>query len=219
MQLEHIGTTHECFSDLLHAIDPKTLIRIACAAGGIVPRKIVKVRYRNPRIEVPGLSKRAHDNAVDLVYTVHTADGRVVTVWVFEIQCSYDRKKRRRWKLYLAAFEDEDDAEARLVVFSPEPVLRGKIRAKLIPRVDPPAIVLEPDHIERITDYRQAIRRPELTILGSLYHTQDPAPMPDRVAVFRAAWIAIQSLAGRKCLRYSLLVMSIVPSAVRQLLR
>jgi hypothetical protein len=216
MELDQVGTPHECFSDLLHAIDARTLIRIACAAIGVVPRKIVKIRYRNPRIEVPGLGKRAHGNTVDFVYTVHTADGRTLDVWVFEIQCSYDRTKRRSWALYLSAFADEHDADARLVIFSPEPELRRKIRNKLLPRVDPPPILLEPDHIERITDYEEARRRPELTILGCLYHTHEPASLPDRVAVFRAAWIAIQSLAGLKSLRYALLVMSIVPHAVQQ---
>jgi flagellar biosynthesis/type III secretory pathway protein FliH len=214
--LEHLGSTHECFSDLLHAIEPRILIRIACAAAGIVPLKIVKIRYRNPRIETPRLAKRPGGNAVDLVFTVHAANGRTVEVWVLEIQCTYDTGKRRRWALYLAAFAEEHDADARLVVFSPEPRLRRRIRNKLLPRVDPPPILLEPDQIERITDYDDARRRPELTILGCLYHTHEPARPKDRVAAFRAAWIAIQSLAGRPSQRYSILVMSIVPPAVRQ---
>jgi hypothetical protein len=36
------------------------------------------------------------------------------------------------------------------------------------------------------------------------------------VAVFRAAWLAIQTLAGIKALRYAVLVMSIVPPAVSE---
>lgn len=216
MAHEQIGSPHECFSDLLHAINPRTLIRIACAAGGLVARKVVTLRPANPRIEVPGLRTRARGNIVDLVFTQHAANGRTVGVWVLEIQCAYDRRKRRQWVVYLGAYAAQHDADARLVVFCPEPELRRKIRTRLLPRVDPPAIMIEPDHIERITDYVAARRRPQLTILGCLFHSHEPASMQDRVAVFRAAWIAIQSLAGFPSLRYAVLVMAIVPPAVSE---
>jgi hypothetical protein len=121
-KLEQLASAHESFSDLLHAIDPAVLIGIVCAAAGVPLPRIVEVSYRNPRIEIPGLSKSARKSIVDLVYTV----------------------------------------------------------------------------------------------LGCLFHAQDPATFEARVQVFRAAWMAIQSLAETQARRYSVVVMSIVPDAVIQ---
>ncbi|MFO7566160.1 MAG: hypothetical protein R6X02_26175 [Enhygromyxa sp.] len=214
-QLEKLGHTHECFSDLLHAIEPLILLRIACAVAG-VDLPALEIRYRNPRTQVPGLVKSARLGTVDLIFTLHDADGRTVAIWLLEIQCSYDHTKPRRWQLYLSAFAAELDADARLIVFTPEPKLRQRIRTKQLPLVHPTPILLEPDHIEQITDYDEARRRPELAVLGCLYHAHEPAPFEGRVAVFRAAWMAIQSLATTPAQRYCVLVMSIVPPAVRQ---
>jgi hypothetical protein len=63
-----IATTHESVSYLLHAIEPRTLITIVSTAAGAGARELVKLEYRNPRIQVPGLIKRARDSVVDLVY-------------------------------------------------------------------------------------------------------------------------------------------------------
>jgi hypothetical protein len=211
---EQLGSTHECFSDLLHAIDARELIAIACAAAGIAVKAIVAVCYRNPRIEIPGLSKPAKSFVVDLVFTVHTADDRIINIWIFEIDLSWSRVKPRRWALYLAAFENEYDADGQLVVFAPKPELRERIRTKAIPRSRVTPILIEPDHVERITDPTDARRRPHLTVLGCLFHAQPPAPWADRVAVFRAAWLAIQSLPEREAQRYHVLVMGIVSANV-----
>ena len=213
-KLEQLGSAHEAFSDLLHAIDPRVLIAIVCAAAGIAVPKIVKAKYRNPRIEIPGLSKRARKPFVDLVYTTVAADGRV-EVWILEIELSFDLAKIRRWALYEIALEHEHQATAaRLAVFSPEPNLRGRIRTQILPRMKTDPVLIEPDQIERITDYEEGRRRPELTILGCLFHAQPTAPFEQCVEVFRAAWMAIQSRAETPALRYSVAVMSIVPKAV-----
>jgi hypothetical protein len=82
-------------------------------------------------------------------------------------------------------------------------------------RIDP--IMIEPDHIERITDYDDARGRPELTILGCLFHCHAPAPIEDRVTVLRAAMMAIKAVAAVdtvKAWRYTALVMQLVPSEV-----
>jgi hypothetical protein len=213
-QLERLGSAHECFSELLYAIDPRILIRIACQAAGIVPDELVDVLARNPRIELPAVSKRAHKHIVDLVFTVQTADGKVIEVWVFEIQLGKDPSKIRRWDVYPVAFGLEYDAEGRLALFVPEPKVRRWIRTKVLPRMKLPPILIEPDQIERITDHEDAQRRPELTILGCLYHVHEPAAFQDRVEVCRAAWLVIQSLAEPKSLRYAVLVMSLTPPAV-----
>jgi hypothetical protein len=52
------------------------------------------VLVKDPRIELPALSKRAQKHIVDLVFTVHTADGKTIEVWVFEIQLSKDHANR-----------------------------------------------------------------------------------------------------------------------------
>jgi hypothetical protein len=122
---EQLGSAHECFSEFLHAIDPRVLIRIACAAAGIAVSGLVKVRYRNPRIHIPGFSKRARTFTVDLVYTVHTAQGKVVEVWIFEIQLSEDDLKISRWAFYPVTYAMICGGVGRLAVFCPEPALRA----------------------------------------------------------------------------------------------
>lgn len=213
-KLEQLGSTHECFSDLLHAIDGKELVAIACAAAGIVVKEIIAIRYRNPRIEAPGMVKRAKGFTVDLIYTIHAADGRVLEIWVFEIDLSWSRVKFRRWNLYLSAYENEDDADGRLVIFAPKPTLRERIRTKAIPRSRVKPILIEPQHLERITDRAEVRRRPRQTVLGCLFHAQDPAPLAEQVEVFRAAWLAIQWLPEREAQRYHVLVMGIVSANV-----
>ncbi|HVH98960.1 MAG TPA: hypothetical protein VM869_09625 [Enhygromyxa sp.] len=214
-KLEQLASAHESFSDLLHAIDPLVLIGLVCAAAGIPMPDVVDVRYRNSRIEIPGLSKPARKKIVDLVYTTLSADGQL-EVWILEIELSYDWLKVIRWALYELAFQSEHNAHsARVAVLTPEPELRERIRTKILPRMKTSPVLLEPDQIERITDYQEARRRPELAILGCLFHAQPPAPFEAQVEVFRAAWMAIQSLAETEARRYSVLVMSLVPEAVQ----
>jgi hypothetical protein len=214
-QLEKIATTHESISALLHAIDPRILIHIACAAAGIEVGELVHVQPRNPRNEVPAQSRRALGIIIDLVCTVHAADGRVVESWIFEIEVSWDLDKIWTWALYEIAVEAEYKATARVAVFSPEPGLRERLRTKLLPRMEKTKpILIERDQIERITDYDDARRRPELTILGCLFHAHAPASFEERVAVFRAAWVAIQSLAKDRGQRYAVAVMRIVETEV-----
>jgi hypothetical protein len=69
---EQVGSTHECFSDLLHALDANVLIAIACRVLGIPTDRRSTARYINPRIEIVGLSKAARTFAVDLVYTLQS---------------------------------------------------------------------------------------------------------------------------------------------------
>jgi hypothetical protein len=212
--LERTATAHESVSALLHAIDPRVLIRIACLAAGIEIGEIVRLRYRNPRTEVAASSKRALGLIVDLVVTVAGADKRVTSVWVIEAELSYTVEKIWIWALYEATVEAEYRATGRVVVFCPEPKLRRRIRTNLLPKMKTKPILIEPDQIERICDYEEAVRRPELTILGCLFHAQAPAPMEQRVEVFRAAWVALQSLEKLVAQRYHVAIMRTVASEV-----
>ena len=213
-QQERLGSAHECLSDLLYAIDPRILIRIACVAGDVVVGELVEVVPKNPRVELPGLVKRAQKHFVDLVFAVQSVEGKVLAVWVFEIQLSKDYTKLRRWDVYPVAFGLEHDATGYLALFVPDPGLRVWIRKTLFPRMKLKPIMIEPDQIERIADREQARRRPELTILGCLYHVHEPALFEARVEVFRTAWWTIQRLADRPSQRYAALVMSLTPPAV-----
>ncbi|HVI03892.1 MAG TPA: hypothetical protein VM869_34605, partial [Enhygromyxa sp.] len=211
---KELGDTHETLADLLQAIDPRTLIRIVAAAAGVEPGELFEIGVRDPRIQIPGLARPSGSKIVDGIYTIHSADGTVTGFWLFEVELSFDGRKRRRWSLYVVAFEHELDADGQLAVFSPVPALRDRIRARLVPRMRIKPILIEPDQIERITDHDDARRRPELTILGCLFHAHAPAPMEVRLAVFRAAWIAIQSLDDLLAWRYASMVMSLVPPEV-----
>jgi hypothetical protein len=125
-----------------------------------------------------------------------------------------DLAKIRRWDAYPVAFGLEHEAVGHLALFVPQPGIRAWIRARVLPRMQTRPLLIEPDQIERITDPDDAHARPELTILGCLYHVHEPAPLEKRVEVFRAAWRVIQGLAERVSLRYAVLVMSLTPPAV-----
>jgi hypothetical protein len=209
---EQVGSAHECLSDLLHAIGGDELIAIACKALGISKNELAKAHYHNPRIEISGLSDAAKTFVVDIVYTLQFAD-RVIAVWVFEIELSWSSIKRRRWALFLSAYENELDVDGHLVVFSPKPRLRERIRRKAIPGCRATPLLIQPDHIERITDHAEARRRPRLTILGCIFHAQEPAPLADQVELVRAAWLANQGLPPREAQRYGVLVMEVVGEA------
>ncbi|HLT39798.1 MAG TPA: hypothetical protein VK034_26125, partial [Enhygromyxa sp.] len=99
VKLEQLASTHESISDLLHEIDPRVLIAMACAAADLAVPELVKIRYRNPRIEVPWMSKPARPYAVDLIYTTLTADGERQG-WLFEVELSFNLIKIRRWAYY-----------------------------------------------------------------------------------------------------------------------
>ncbi|HLT36272.1 MAG TPA: hypothetical protein VK034_08300, partial [Enhygromyxa sp.] len=214
---KQVGDTHENLSELLHAIDPATLLGIVAAAAGLEGIERVEIRYRNPRVQAVALARSGGSKIVDCIYTVYDARGRAVEIWLLECELSWDGSKRRRWSLYVVAFEYELDADGHLVVFSPEPRLRERIRTKMVPKMRIEPIVIEPDQIERITDYDDARRRRELTILGCLFHCHEPAPLEQRVAVVRAAVVAIASLLSVdkiRAWRYLQLVMALVPSEV-----
>src|SRR5690606_5599815 len=124
---KQVGDTHENLSELLHAIDPATLLGIVAAAAGLEGLERVEIRYRNPRVQAVALARSGGSKIVDCIYTVYDARGRAVEIWLLECELSWDGSKRRRWSLYVVAFEYELDADGHLVVFSPEPRLRERI--------------------------------------------------------------------------------------------
>src|SRR5690606_28640384 len=85
-KLEQLASAHESVSEILHAMDAFVLIGIICVAAGIpMPAEILEVRYRNPRIEIRGLVKRAQGKIVDLVYSTLSSDGKL-ELWLVEVE-------------------------------------------------------------------------------------------------------------------------------------
>ncbi|PRP93312.1 hypothetical protein ENSA5_43340 [Enhygromyxa salina] len=215
-QLEQLASAHESLVELLRNMPRRALAKIVCAAGEISLAKVAEIHERTPSVEVSGLARAARKSSADLVLVVHTFDGRIFVIWVFEVQLSWDPEKRWIWALLQAAFAAESRAKAVVVVVAPNPRLRERMRKKLAPLLAPPLVFLEPDQIELIDDADEARRRPLETILGAVYHAREDSPFSARVAGIRAALVALQTLDSASCRRYTVLVMSIAPTAVVQ---
>ncbi|PRP91462.1 hypothetical protein ENSA5_55790 [Enhygromyxa salina] len=216
VQLEQLASAHESLVELLRNMPRRALAEIVCAAGGVSSDNIAEIQERTPSVEVSGLARAARKAAADLVLVVHTFDGKLLVIWIFEVQLSWNADKRWIWALLQAAFAAESRTDALVVVVAPSPRLRDRIRKKLMPQVAPPLILLEPDQIKLIDDADEARRRPLETILGAVYHAREDSPFSLRVAGIRAALLALQTLDSASCRRYTVLVMSIAPTAVVQ---
>ncbi|PRP99365.1 hypothetical protein ENSA5_28740 [Enhygromyxa salina] len=215
-QLEQLASAHESLVELLRNMPRRALAEIVCAAVNVSSDDVAEIYERTPSVEVSGLARAARKVAADLVLVVHTLDGRILEIWIFEVQLSWDRNKRWIWALLQAAFAAESRTNAMVVVVAPSPRLRARMRRKLVPHVAPPLILLEPDQIKLIDDADEARRRPLETILGAVYHAREDSPFSARVAGIRAALLALQTLDSISCRRYTVLVMSIAPTAVVQ---
>jgi hypothetical protein len=184
------------------------LIHAACRAAGIAPSEIVEVLERTPTIEISGLTKHARKLIPDLVYTVHTASGAVLEIWIFEAQMSQDWLKRWRWGLYPVAYAAELRKQARLAVIAIDPEIRHWIRTSMIPVIQPTPVLIEPDQFELITDTTYARQHPRTTVLGAVYHANEPEPAAQRIAGIRAALAAMDTLDPQECLRYTVLMLA-----------
>ena len=216
MQLEQLASTHEALVLLLQNLPRPRLIALMCAVAGIEPPEIGEVREHTPTLDVPGNSRRARRRIVDLLLVVHTPDGQISMCWILEAQVCWNDVKRWNWALYPVALAAETHRRSMLAAFVPDPVLRGKIRTKLIPKIDPQPILIERDHIELIVDTDTALRRPHEAILGAVYHSREDEAVERRVAGFRAGFIALQSLDCSQRQRYTVLMLTTAPSSIAQ---
>jgi hypothetical protein len=122
-----------------------------------------------------------------------------------------DRTKARHWALAPVAFAAEADAEALVAVFTPDGKLRLRIRQRLLPKITPRPILIEPDQIRLITDETEAREHMFEAVLGAIYHGREKSPVEQRVAGIRAAYLALQRLEFRDYFRYAVLMSSMVP--------
>jgi hypothetical protein len=213
---EQLATPHESLVELLRCMPRRALIDLICRAHGIVLDEFTEILERTPTIDVPGFLRRASKHTPDLVFTVHTKDGRILLIVIIESQLSWDRTKLWEWALYPTAFAAEAHCWAKLSVFCPDPGLRGRYR-KVLPQMEPRPVVIEADQIELITDDERARREPHQTILAAIYHARESTAESIRVAGIRAALFAVRTLEPSKGLRYSLLMESLIPPDVYNL--
>jgi hypothetical protein len=140
-----------------------------------------------------------------------------VAIAIFEVQLSFDWSKRWTWPLLATAFAAEIRRKALVVVFSPDPRQREAIRRRLLPKMEPRPILIEPDQIPLICDAARARRQPRETIFAALYHVHETGESIDaRVAGSRAAVIAIRTLEHHDQLRYGALMLSFTPPEIMQ---
>jgi hypothetical protein len=133
-------------------MDLRPLIQLICTTAGIELPNNFTIQQRLPSIAVPSSSGTARKRIADLVVNVHDECDRVVAVLVLEVQLSWDPRKRRVWGLLAVAFAAEDDSDSQVVVFTPNPALRQRIREQLLPRIVPPPLLIEPNQTPQIFD-------------------------------------------------------------------
>jgi hypothetical protein len=213
---EQFATPHESLVELLRCMPRHALVELICRAHGMVLGEITEIHERTPTIEIPGLKRRARKGTADLVFTVHTKDGDIITILIVECQLSWDHAKRWDWALYPTAYAAEGHCKAILAVFCPDPTLRGRYR-KVLPEIEPRPALIEPDQLELIGDDERACSDPHRTILAAIFHARERTAQSTRVAGIRAALLAVQTLEPAKCLRYSLLMVSLIPPDVYNL--
>ncbi|WP_052559546.1 hypothetical protein, partial [Enhygromyxa salina] len=213
---EQLATAHEALILLLSKMPRLALIEILCAAAGIDLIEVSEVRERTPTFEVPNLNRRARKGLIDFLLVAIAGNGVTLMHWIIEVQLCWDANKQWNWALYAVAVGAESKKPAVVAVFTPDPVLRARIRTKLIPKILPPPALVEPDHIELIDDVEEARRRPHETILGAVYHAASDTPVERRVAAIRAAWIAVQTLDPWECRSYTVLMLTTTPTDIAE---
>lgn len=81
-------------------------------------------------------------------------------VLILEMQLIMDWSKRWSWPMLATTFAAEVRKTARVVVFTPDPVQRGEIRRRLLPKIEPRPLLIEPDQIPLICDTERARAHP-----------------------------------------------------------
>lgn len=215
--VEQLADMHDSFVELLRTMDFRPLVERVCAAVGIAPERIGAIRERSPTVAVLSFARRARKVIGDIVLTVHDRKGRVLIVLIFEVQLTWDPTKRWVWALLSVAFAHEARSKGLVVAFTPDPVVRERIRERLLPKTSPPPLLVEPDDIELICDIERARMRPREAIVGALYHARETdEPIEARVAGIRAALIGARRLAPHEQVRYGALMQSITPPEIME---
>lgn len=189
----------------------RRLVELICAAAGIQIDDIVEIHERTPTVEAPALVRRPRKLIIDLVLTVHGRKMKITLVVIIEVQLSWDRTKARSWPLAAVAFAAESDAQAVVAVFTPDGALRLRLRERMLPKMMPQPILIEPDQIRLITDEAEAGEHMFEAVLGAIYHCRENSPVEQRVAGIRAAYLALQRLEFKDYFRYAVLMSSMVP--------
>lgn len=206
---EHYASPHESLVELLRCMPPRALVELICRAHGTLLGEITQINERTPTIEIPDLLRRARRAMLDLVLTVHTKGIRAILIVIVEGQLSWDDSKPGDWAMFSTAFAARSRGKAILAVFCPDPKLRAKFRVAVAETLPPP-VLIEPAHVELITDDERARREPHQTILGAIYHAGENSPESARVAGIRAALIAVSTLEPSEQLRYYHLMKSLL---------
>jgi hypothetical protein len=208
---EQTVDVHDVLVDVLRRMPRRRLVELICAAAGLELDEIIEIHERTPTVEAPALLRRPRKLIIDLVLTVHGKKMRITLVVIIEVQLSWDRTKARSWPLAAVAFAAESDAQAVVAVFSPDGELRVRIRQRLLPKMTPRPILIEPDQIRLITDEAEAREHMFEAVLGAIFHGRENSPVEHRVAGIRAAYLALQGLEFRDYFRYAVLMASMVP--------
>jgi hypothetical protein len=212
---ERFADVHDSFVELLRTMDLRTLVELLGSLIDLDLHEADLIVERTPTIAVPTLRGSPRKRIADLVLTVRDHDGRVLAVLILEFQLTWDATKRWVWGLLAVAFAADERCDARVVVFTPDPELRGRIRRRLVPNIEPPPFLIEPDHIRLICGVEEARRRPRETIFAALYHVAEISePLEARVAGIRAALIANRTLEHEDQLRYGDLMLAMTPAEI-----
>lgn len=212
---QRFSDVHDSLVELLRTMDLRPLVEVIGTLASLDLRGADVILERTPTIAVPSLGRRSRKRIADLVLTVRGHDERVLAVLVLEVQLSWDARKRWVWGLLAVAFAADQRCDARVVVFTPDPELRGQIRRRLVPNIEPPPHLIEPDQIPLICDVDEARRRPRETIFAALYHVAETSEsLETRVAGIRAALIANRTLDHEEQLRYGDLMLAMTPAEI-----
>jgi hypothetical protein len=207
---------HDSLVELLRTMDLWPLVELLGSLAGLDLREAEWIVERTPTIAVPSL-RSPRKRVADLVLTVRDRDGRVIAVLILEVQLTWDASKRWVWGVLAVAFAADQRCDARVVVFTPNPEVRGQIQRRLVPHIEPSPLVIEPGHIRQICDVDQARLRPRETIFAALYHAAETSePIETRVAGIRAALIANRTLEEHEQLRYGDLMYAMTPAEIMQ---
>ena len=172
-KLGQYADVHDSFAELLRTMDRKTLVGWIAAAAELKLDGVGEIRERSTTIAALGFLHAARKGLADLVLTVLGRHDRVMLGLILEVQLSLDWTKRWIWPLLATALAAEIRRLALVVVFTPDPLLRDAIRRRLLPKMQPRPLLIEPDQIPLIVDAERARREPRETIFAALYHVRE----------------------------------------------
>lgn len=216
-KLGQFADVHDSFAELLRRMNRQTLVEWISAAAGLTVSDIRSIHERSTTIAAMGFLHAARKGLADVVFTLLGPDDRILSVLILEMQLTMDWSKRWIWPMLATTFAAEVRRDARVVVFTPDPVRRGEIRRFLLPKMEPRPLLIEPDQIPLISDAEQARLQPRETIFAALYHVREPhEPVEARVAGIRAAVIALRTLDRHEQLRYGDLMLSFTPEQIME---